>query len=112
MNGLPDNPYAQTTQMIQAYVYDYHHRRPDTAFLFNGNNMAMSASRFRELGGFSDSFRDAAGEDYDFCQRWHVAGLPTSYVPGAVVYHTHSLTMRNLKFGLSATPGITEKSNI
>ena len=94
VNGLPENSYSETTQMIQAYVYDYHQRRPDTVFLFNGSNMAMSARRFADLGGFSPSFRQAGGEDYDFCNRWHVAGLKSSYVPGAIVYHTHPLNFR------------------
>jgi GT2 family glycosyltransferase len=92
VNRLRENPYSTTSQMIQAYVYDYYHRRPDTAFLFNSNNIAMSTSHFQKVGGFDRSFRRPGGEDYDFCHRWHVAGFPTAYVPDATVYHTHPLT--------------------
>jgi len=92
INSLPDNPYSTTTQLIQAYVYEYHYRRPDTSFLLNGSNMALSTSHFQKLGGFSNSFRQAGGEDYDFCHRWHAAGRPVSYVPKATVYHAHELT--------------------
>ena len=92
VNGLPNNRYSTTTQLIQAYVYDYHVRWPETAFLFNGSNIALASSHFRALGGFSNSFRHPGGEDYDFCHRWHAAGLPVTYVPEAIVYHSHPLT--------------------
>jgi GT2 family glycosyltransferase len=74
------------------YVYDYYDRGGEGAHLFNTGNLAVPAERFNELGGFSESFPLAAGEDYDFCHRWRHAGYRTTYAPEAVVRHSHTLT--------------------
>ena len=52
----------------------------------------MPAEQFRRIGGFSEAFPLAAGEDYDFCHRWQHAGLEAAYAPEAVVRHAHALT--------------------
>jgi hypothetical protein len=46
-------------------------------------------SRFWLLGGFSEQYQRAAGEDYDFCARWTEAGFPNHYAPEATVGHSH-----------------------
>jgi GT2 family glycosyltransferase len=44
------------------------------------------------MGGFSSSFRRAAGEDYDLCARWYNQGGEITYLPDALVVHDHALT--------------------
>jgi GT2 family glycosyltransferase len=92
VNALLDNPFSTVTQLIVTYVYQYHDRRGQGNHVFNTGNLAVPAAQFRELGGFSEVFPLPAGEDYDFCHRWHHAGYRTSYAPEAVVYHHHVLT--------------------
>lgn len=95
--GLRTTPgsdrYAQATQAIMDFVYDDQDRR-DGVRLFSTSNLALPASGFRELGGFSSAFRSAAGEDYDLCVRWYNGGGEMRYVPDAVVSHDHALTLR------------------
>jgi GT2 family glycosyltransferase len=90
VNGLPENRFSTATQLIVSYAYAQNDRRAG-ARLFNSCNLAAPADRFRQLGGFSEAFPLAAGEDYDFCHRWQHAGLGTSYAPEAVVRHVHAL---------------------
>ncbi len=91
-NGLPGNPFSTATQLIVTYAYDRNDRRATGTRFFNGCNLAVSAQRFRQVGGFSEAFPLAAGEDYDFCHRWQHAGLETTYAPEALVHHAHPLT--------------------
>jgi GT2 family glycosyltransferase len=92
VNGLPRNPFSTATHLIVSYVYGVNERKAG-ARLFNSCNLAVPADRFRQLGGFSEAFPLAAGEDYDFCHRWQHAGLETSYAPEAVVRHVHALDL-------------------
>ena len=93
VNGLPENVYSSTSQMIQRYVYEYYSNTGGAVFLFNSNNMAASREQFHSLGGFSTSFPRAGGEDYDFCYRWYAAGLCTKYIPSARIHHFHPLSL-------------------
>lgn len=90
VNALPHNPFSSATQLIVAYVYAHHERQGNGHHMFNTNNLAVPAERFRELGGFCESLH--TGEDYDFCHRWLHAGYRTRYAPEAVVHHAHRLT--------------------
>jgi GT2 family glycosyltransferase len=92
VNGLPRNPFSTATHLIVSYVYGENEGKAG-ARLFNSCNLAVPADRFRQLGGFSEAFPLAAGEDYDFCHRWQHAGLETSYAPEAVVRHVHALNL-------------------
>jgi glycosyltransferase involved in cell wall biosynthesis len=58
---------------------------------FPSNNVALPTAAFAALGGFDTSFPEAAGEDRDFCARWHEAGRPFAVAAGAVVHHEHPL---------------------
>jgi len=91
-NALPKNPFSTATQLIVSYVYEYHDRRGEGDRFFNSGNIAVPAERFRELGGFDESFPLPAGEDYDLCHRWQHAGYGMTYAPEALVYHAHALT--------------------
>jgi GT2 family glycosyltransferase len=94
VNALPQNAYSTTTDLLTLYTCQYHQRQHDAPLLFAAANLGLPTERFRELGGFSTSFRFAAGEDYDLCYRWQEHGYRTIYAPEAVVYHRHPLTFR------------------
>jgi GT2 family glycosyltransferase len=94
VNGLPHNPFSTATQLIVTYVYAENERRTTGTRMFSSCNFAMGADLFRKLGGFSEAFPLAAGEDHDFCHRWQHRGWRTMYVPDAVVRHNHVLTLR------------------
>jgi GT2 family glycosyltransferase len=105
VNGLTENPYAAASQLLVDYLYSYYHgeepgarqrnaRAPGTRF-FTSNNLAMSAVAFQETGAFDATFPLAAAEDRDFCDRWQQRGRLMRYIPSAVVYHFHDLSLRS-----------------
>jgi GT2 family glycosyltransferase len=105
VNGLTENPYAAASQLLIDYLYSYYysveptaHRRaarePPARF-FTSNNLAMSAAGFHDTGAFDATFPLAAAEDRDFCDRWQQRGRLMRYVPRAVVYHFHDLSLRS-----------------
>lgn len=96
VNALPRNIYATASQMLVDYLYGYYHggagRGPR---FFTSNNLCVSSAGLRDLGGFDVSFKLAAGEDRDFCDRWLDAGRPLQYAPDAIVHHRNALTLRS-----------------
>ncbi len=52
-------------------------------------NFCVQRDVFMSLGGFDESFTEAAGEDRDFCWRLREAGYEIVFAPKAVVYHHH-----------------------
>lgn len=84
--------YARATQAIMDFVYDDQERRNGLR-VFSTSNLALPASGFKGLGGFSSTFKRAAGEDYDLCARWYASGGEIAYAPDAVVAHDHALTL-------------------
>jgi len=94
INGLPHNPFSTATQLIVDYVYAENERETVGTRMFSSCNLAMRADLFRKLGGFTEAFPLAAGEDHDFCHRWQHKGWNTVYVPDAVIRHDHVLTWR------------------
>ncbi|MGH7502666.1 MAG: glycosyltransferase family 2 protein [Longimicrobiales bacterium] len=93
-NCVDRNAYADVSQALVSYLYEYYNDDGDVRFL-TSNNMAMPADRFRALGGFSARFPRAAAEDRDLCERWLRAGHLMSYAPDAIVDHHHTLTLRS-----------------
>lgn len=89
-----DSTYAIASQIILDSVYAHYNADPDDASFFASNNIAMTAELFHAVGGFDTTFRRAAAEDRDFCDRWRHAGHNMSYAPEAVIYHHHVLTLR------------------
>ena len=92
-NSLPDNPYSSATHRIVTYVQEYYLTNGGNEPFFPTNNMAVSAERFRELGGFDTSIPSATAEDKDFCDRWRACGYDMAHVRAAVVCHAHDLTL-------------------
>jgi GT2 family glycosyltransferase len=95
VNALTDNVYSATSQLLVDYLCGYYNADPSDARFFTSNNVAMSADRFREIGGFDTSFPLPAAEDREICDRWRRHGRPLRYTPDAVVYHSHPLTLRS-----------------
>ncbi|MCP4887125.1 MAG: hypothetical protein GY904_11000 [Planctomycetaceae bacterium] len=44
---------------------------------------------FFKIGGFDESFRQAGGEDRDFCSRWQAAHYPIVWQKDAIAEHRH-----------------------
>ena len=95
INALEKNPYSTVSQMIVDYFYRRFNSDPSNARFFTSNNLAFPSRRFHSIGGFDTSFRLAAAEDRDICDRWLQHGYRMIYVPEALVYHSHSLTCRS-----------------
>jgi GT2 family glycosyltransferase len=91
INGLAENYYSTASQIIVEEVYGYFFRRNSPLRFFASNNMALPVDLFKKCGGFDASFRTS--EDRDFCDRWIRQGHPMVYVPEAIVYHYHHLTL-------------------
>jgi GT2 family glycosyltransferase len=92
-NTLLDDPYANATQLVMSGVYDYYSRFSTGQRFFSTTNLAVPAERFWVIGGFAEEFGHVAGEDYDFCSRWQIAGFPSVYAPEALVGHAHGHTL-------------------
>ena len=94
VNALPGEACPDATQLLVDFMAQWHDgAHPDRTRFFPTSNLAVPAERFRQLGGFDRQFAYAGGEDRDFCDRWHVGGSRSAYEPGAVVYHSHHLTL-------------------
>jgi GT2 family glycosyltransferase len=91
LNGLPDNPYSSTNQLLMDYLYAYHNADPADARFFTTNNLAVPTSRFQAIGGFDTQYIGATAEDRELCNRWRSLGGRSTYAPEAVVHHRHHL---------------------
>jgi GT2 family glycosyltransferase len=93
LNALTDNPYSTASQLLIDYLYSYYNPDAAHARFFTSNNLALSAARFRDSGGFDVTCPRPAGEDREFCDRWQQRGLPMVYAPEARVFHYHLLSL-------------------
>lgn len=93
INQLTGIVYPTASQLLIDYLQSYYNTKKDQAQFLTSNNMAVSANRFREIGGFDTSFPIAAAEDRELCDRWLFHGFRLVYVPEAIVYHAHTLTL-------------------
>lgn len=95
VNTLKGNAFSCASQHLVSYLYEYahevEHRQVWDGF-FASNNLWVPAERFREIGGFDETFPLAAGEDRDFCARWSERGFPSHYAPDARMMHQHRLS--------------------
>ena len=95
VNSLPDNRFADASQALVAYLYDYYATYHPERQYFTSNNFAMRREQFLELGGFDTRFARAAGEDREFCVRSAHRGFELVFEPKAVVGHAHPLALRS-----------------
>lgn len=93
LNALPENLYSTASQMLISYLYDYYNRDPRCARFFTSNNLAIPREQFIRAGGFDATYPRAAAEDREFCDRWLFSGKRMVYVPRAIVYHAHDLSL-------------------
>ena len=93
VNILTNNLYSIASQTLIDYLYkDYDSDTAEVKF-FTSNNFVLTAEGFNSLGGFDTNFPLAAGEDREFCERWQHKGYKMIYLPEAIVYHSHELTL-------------------
>jgi GT2 family glycosyltransferase len=93
VNALTSNPYAQASQTIIDVVYAHYNSSSRNVQFFASNNMAVSAKTFDSVGGFGPKFRTS--EDRDLCDRLKAKGCTLQYVPQAVIFHAHTLSLRS-----------------
>lgn len=89
VNGLVDQTFAATSQLILDLVYEHYNADPDDAYFFTSNNFLCPRDGFLAIGGFDERFRNAS-EDREFCDRWRIAGRPLVWSVGARVEHRHT----------------------
>ena len=88
-NGLPDNLYSVTAQLVLLLLSRHDRARTGAELLLPSNNFAFPADALRRLGGFDVSFRTA--EDRELCRRWSNAGFALARVQEAVVDHDEQM---------------------
>jgi GT2 family glycosyltransferase len=93
-NGLTDDVFATTSQMIIDLVYEHFNRDHTAAYFLTSNNILCSRAAYSELGGFDTTFFRAGAEDRDFCDRWRASGRPLRLVPEATLEHRHAQNLR------------------
>lgn len=92
VNGAPENLYAEASQLVLDFVFDYYCADPEQARFLISCNMCVPAERFREVGGFDERFR--ISEDRELSDRWRFERGRVVYVPEAVVHHVRPMTFR------------------
>lgn len=92
VNHFVENTWAVTSQVILDSSYEFFNRDPDDARFFASCNIALPASGYRDMGGFSPAFRTAS-EDRELCDRWKWQGNHLLSVPEAVVEHAKELQL-------------------
>jgi GT2 family glycosyltransferase len=92
VNSLRDNPYSTASQLLIDYLYAYYNANPTRATFLAGNNLALPARLFRQLGGFNTALR-VSSEDREFCDRWCHHGFSITYAPEVIVKHAHRLNL-------------------
>lgn len=108
INGLRGNVYAATSQLLVDFLYEYYARdggRPGR--FFTSNNLSVPSESFLEVGGFDESFSQAAGEDREFCDRWIGSQREVHYDPRICISHAHAMGLsgfvrQHLAYGQAA----------
>jgi GT2 family glycosyltransferase len=93
-NGLTDDVFAATSQMIVDLVYEHFNADASFAYFLTSNNMLCSRAAYSDLGGFDTAFERAGAEDRDFCARWRASGRPLRLVPTAMLEHRHAQSLK------------------
>lgn len=88
-NALHENIFSVASQLILDIVYEYYNGDPCDAVFLASNNWLCRRELFLSVGGFDESFRQAGGEDRDFCARWRGAGYSIAWQKEAVADHRH-----------------------
>jgi len=94
VNALSRDPFASASQALVDFLCEKQNGELWRARLLTSNNLCVPAEAFRDLGGFDTSFAGAGGEDRELCLRWGHTHHRATFVPEAVVYHAHDLSLR------------------
>lgn len=87
-----DSTFSIASNLLVAYLCDYYDSVDHVQF-FPTANLAVEREAFLALGGFDESFRLAAAEDRDLCDRWSEHGLAIGVAVDAVVHHSPRLSL-------------------
>jgi glycosyltransferase involved in cell wall biosynthesis len=93
LNALQDNLFSETSQRLAQFTAMYFDGTGGRERFFTSNNIALARAEFLAAGGFHTGFGDGAGEDREFCDRWHAQERPSRFEPRAVVHHAHDLSL-------------------
>ena len=93
-NGLENDVWAATSQLIIDLVYAHFNARPNEAYFLASNNIACRRETYLELGGFDPIFLKAGAEDRDFCDRWRMSLRPLLLITRPLLQHRHRQTLR------------------
>jgi GT2 family glycosyltransferase len=93
VNALSQNIFSSASQLLNDYLYSYFNADPEHARFLTSNNMLVPTETFHALNGFDTTYRRAASEDRDLCDRLVRHGHNILYAPEAVVYHSHGMTL-------------------
>jgi glycosyltransferase involved in cell wall biosynthesis len=85
--------YTTAHQALMDYLYATRNADPKQAHFCATNNLCLPREPFVELGGMATSFRYAAGEDRNLCDRWRAAGHELHFLPDARVDHYHAMNL-------------------
>lgn len=84
------NPESPLSRIIQSEI-DFRYSSYGKSIKFAGTyNLAVAKNLFFEVGGFDESYRQASGEDNDFCYKVVKAGHLIRFVKEAQVAHYHT----------------------
>ncbi len=89
LNDVHDNIFSVTNQVILNCIYDFHNPNPQDVLFLASNNWLCRRDMFLDLGGFDDGFRQAGGEDWEFCFRWRSKGYRIVWQREARAKHLH-----------------------
>ncbi|MFV1986234.1 MAG: glycosyltransferase family 2 protein [Gemmatimonadota bacterium] len=93
VNALTGNPYAEASQQLIDYLYEYYEGGAAGQF-FTSNNMGVHRDALRSVGSFDVTELRATAEDRELCDRWQHHGLQLLYAPEVVVRHSHEMNLR------------------
>lgn len=91
VNALHENLLSEASQELVSYLYAYNDAAGGQPAFFTSNNMAVARELFLDEP-FDTSFRLAAGEDRELCDRWLARGRTLRFAPDAVIHHYHRLS--------------------
>lgn len=94
LNGLPDDLFALTSQLIVDLVYEHFNVDPDDAYFFTSNNILCRRDLLQDVGMFDTAFQVAGAEDRDLCDRWRAAGRRLFWRRDACIEHCHQQPLR------------------
>ena len=89
VNELGENLYAEASQQLVSFLYEWY--GGGRGAFFASNNLAVPRDRFLQVGAFDESFPRPGGEDRELCERWRETGGALRFVPDAVVHHQHTM---------------------